>query len=481
MDEESQNRTIEIRTGPENQDELIFYNSIVDWKPKHAESNKECPIPTVPRTLREVEGNGAAYDPQVVSIGPYHHGNSNFERMEDKKIGIAHMLVSESKQIKNKGKPSDQPATSGQTITHSDIEALYQKVKSLSIEAKKCYSHENFPDKLQNNDEFGRVMFLDGCFVVFFIHCLINNKLKRWELKSEDVFFIGTDLFLLENQLPLTLLDALMTEAFPEDAKDGIFDKFIERIVCFDSDDRRQLHRNIQTQSACHLLDLFRKKLVIKSIDRGDDILFKFRSGFCNTIGYFRNCFQSQYEESIPWHSIRSAAELKEAGINFKKSKSFNLDSVHFQKGLFFGYLTLPPIIIDRSTKTLFLNLLVHERSLPPGNSMVASYICFLDSLIDQADDVKVLRSDDVLINLLSTDEDAANMINHLAKELVDHNDFSRVTDQLKRYTQHKWTVWFGQVYHTHFSTPWTVIAFLGAIFIIILTIVQTYFTIFPR
>ncbi|XP_010247036.1 PREDICTED: UPF0481 protein At3g47200-like [Nelumbo nucifera] len=456
-----------------------WFGSIVNSKVENTKSITQCRIQKVPSTLRDIEDNKKYYDPQVVSIGPYHYGNPKFEEMEKMKKVIARMLVSESKIANETSKT--QETTTPELVTNSEIEELYKKVVSIAEEAKKIYAGNLPKEFYRNNDElFKRVMFLDGCFVVYFIHCLIHNELKKWELKNEDVFSIGTDLFLLENQIPFSVLDALTTEAFPEDKKERIFDKFVLRLVCFDSNDRQQ-QQNEEKQSV-HLLDLFRNKLVsTKSQDQGN----RYKSFDFHYLiqRFWKKHFQSRSTgESILWHSIRSAAELKQvAGIKFKKSTSFNLDSVRFQKGPFYGELTLPPIIIDHSTKPLFLNLLAYERSFPLGDSKVASYICFLDSLIDQADDVKELRSSGVLLNFLGSDHDAAELINHLAKDLVDHNEFSHVTGELRRYTQYKWRVWVAEVRRTYFSNPWAFIGLLGAIFITILSIVQTYYSIYPR
>ncbi|XP_010269435.1 PREDICTED: UPF0481 protein At3g47200-like [Nelumbo nucifera] len=446
-----------------------------DWllsiqNPELENGKSKTKFPKVPEKLKRVEGNSIFYDPQVVSIGPYHHGNARLEEMEKLKRKIAKMLVSERRMLEGQTQTSTQVST-------GDIDNLYQNVKMKATGVKKSYDESLLPEKFTDDEEFNHAIFLDGCFVVYFIHCVTHNKLKNWEVKNEDLLSIGTDLFLLENQLPYFFLDELMKEAFPKDAQDGIFDKFIDKLICFGSSGRQKHQKNDKFIE--HLLDLFRKKLVV---DEGDK--YQSRFDFKYLLVYFWDCFPAAHntdEEHILWHSIRSADELKEVGINFKKSKSFNLNSIRFQRGLIFGDLTLPPIVIDHSTRPLFLNLLAYEITSLQGDSKVASFICFLDSLIDQASDVRVLRSDGVLLNSLSKDEEAAELINHLAMEVVDSNDFSHVTKDLKMYIQHYWRVRFAEIYRKHFSTPWTMIAFFGAIFITILTIIQTYFAIFPR
>nr|KYP35845.1 hypothetical protein KK1_043082 [Cajanus cajan] len=87
-----------------------------------------------------------------------------------------------------------------------------------------------------------------------------------------------------------------------------------------------------------------------------------------------------------------------------------------------------------------------------------------MDSLIDNAEDVKELRLSGVFRNLLGSDENLANLFNELGVDLPT-----------------KWKTWLAEAYNTHFSTPWTIIAFFAALQILILTFIQTLFTIHPR
>ncbi len=49
----------------------------------------------------------------------------------------------------------------------------------------------------------------------------------------------------------------------------------------------------------------------------------------------------------------------------------------------------------------------------------VTSYICFLDSLIDHPDDVKLLREAGIIINLFGSDQEIAQLFTGLGNELV--------------------------------------------------------------
>jgi hypothetical protein len=87
---------------------------------------------------------------------------------------------------------------------------------------------------------------------------------------------------------------------------------------------------------------------------------------------------------------------------------------------VFLGYLSLPPIIVDDSTRPKFLNLIAYEMCLDFKNDFgVTSYISFLDSLIDEPNDVKKLRKARVLHNFLGSDEEVAQLFNEIGTDLV--------------------------------------------------------------
>nr|GLL24519.1 hypothetical protein BC332_11812 [Ipomoea trifida] len=54
-----------------------------------------------------------------------------------------------------------------------------------------------------------------------------------------------------------------------------------------------------------------------------------------------------------------------------------------------------------------------------PNNSEISSFLCFMDSLINNAEDVKELRSKGVVFNYLGTDQDVAELFNQISRDLV--------------------------------------------------------------
>ena len=182
-------------------------------------------------------------------------------------------------------------------------------------------------------------------------------------------------------------------------------------------------------------------------------------------------------------HTFRYVKELTEAGIWWRPSETSCLKDVSFNRVCFVGKLRLPPITVDDSTVPKFMNLIAYEMCPDFDNDFaVTSYICFLDSLIDEAEDVKALRNAGILHNGLGSDEEVAKLFNKMNSDLVPSPSiYSQVKKQIQNHCSNKWITYAAQAYHTHFRSPWTFLAFVGTIITLFLSALQTYYTIHPK
>ncbi|XP_016544904.2 UPF0481 protein At3g47200-like [Capsicum annuum] len=169
--------------------------------------------------------------------------------------------------------------------------------------------------------------------------------------------------------------------------------------------------------------------------------------------------------------------ELRRAGIHFRPGKSRRLSDVKFTSFHCSGQLTLPPITIDDSTKSEFLNLVAYEACPDtPDDFAITSYLSFMDSLVDQPEDVKELRSKGILLNFLGSDQEVADLFNEIARDLVP-NPHAYVDEKAKieNHYNNKGKIWIAEWKSTHFNTPWTVVAFIAALFVICLQVSDTF------
>ncbi|KAK9987215.1 hypothetical protein SO802_032166 [Lithocarpus litseifolius] len=412
-------------------------------------------IQKVPEMLREIKSKEKCYDPLVVSIGPYHHGSPGLQLVEKHKIPMTRQYVVES----GKG-----------------IDVVYSKVVEVAGNARKCYaegSTQEFDD-----DAFARMMFLDGCFILQFMYCTAKNNRGDMGMKSHTTAFVCRDMFLLENQLPFLVLKALMSLRFEEDEEKDIINSFIKRsralpplVTSWQKKLSGVIPTNIWGRKASqpappkdedypvHLLELVRAKLI-----------------------EVPNTQESTLQLSSDWYSYRSAKELRAVGVHFKPGKTHLYTDVKFKSSFLSGKLTLPPITVDDSTKSMLLNLVAYETCPDaPDDFGVTSYICFMDSLIDHAEDVLVLRSKGILLNFLGSDQEVAELFNAIAKDLVPNPyAYADVKGRIERHYRNKLKIWMAEWLHTHFSSPWTILAFIAASFAIFLSVMQTYYAANP-
>ncbi|RWR74677.1 UPF0481-like protein [Cinnamomum micranthum f. kanehirae] len=460
---------VPLSEGPENVGWLINI-----MKGEAPQTRAKPLIQKVSRTLREIESNKSCFDPLVVSLGPYHHGQERLMQMEDYKSVAARWFVSLATHNKPPG-----------TITDMEVQVAYQHFITVAREScpTHCYADKFFLLKFTYND-FMRMMFLDGCFILHFIHLVVEGSDELSNTSHLNQPLILRDMFLLENQIPYSILKALMSLLQPNQSNE--INRFIELVFLLQHKQPRSCSNPInlfieffpnfkkdrQITSAgsksantekegepFHLLDFLRSKLIGKDAKKSPP---------------------SASPESGYWqYYFRSIMELKTAGIKLRRSKSKCLKDIQFRSGIFDGHLQLPQFMVDDATKTRLLNLIAYEMC-PDGLSdrAVTSYICFLDSLIDHAEDVKELRSKNILLNRLGSDEKVANLFNELANNLTPNSKtYSDVMQGIEKHSRSRVKVWIAEFTHTHFTSPWTVMALMAAIFVILLTVAQTYYS----
>ncbi|XP_039038681.1 UPF0481 protein At3g47200-like [Hibiscus syriacus] len=394
----------------------------------------------VPAALADL--NKKAYVPQVVSFGPYHHGQDRLIPMEGhKKRALLHFL-----------KRSNKPLEAFVNSLVKDVEKL-----------KECYDLLD-PAWEHDDDKFLQMMILDGCFMLEILRSAThtmedyapNDPVFSRHGKIHIMPFIKRDMLMLENQLPMHVLHTLLAV----DSNGTKDEEFVNKLILkFCSP-----NTPISTMGTClHVLDVYRKSLL-------PDILGRRR----RKRRYKPSSFLHEDGDDI----IRSAMELNEAGIRFKKSKSVSLKDIQFRGGV----LALPVIIVDDATESMFLNLMAFERFHVGAGNEVTSYIFFMDNIIDNERDVALLHSRGIIQNALGSDKAVANLFNSLSKDITLDPDSSldEVHKKVNKYCKKAWNEWRANLIHTYFRNPWAILSLIGAIFLFALTIAQTVYTIYP-
>ncbi|KAF8694540.1 hypothetical protein HU200_038163 [Digitaria exilis] len=118
------------------------------------------------------------------------------------------------------------------------------------------------------------------------------------------------------------------------------------------------------------------------------------------------------YATNDPIFSIRNYDELREAGIQFKKSDTKSIHSIDFKNGV----LSMPQLELYDNTETALLSLMAFEWLHPDAEDDVASYVSFMDQIIESERDVSLLRSKGILVNLIGSDKMVVETFHTLTK-----------------------------------------------------------------
>ncbi|GKV40832.1 hypothetical protein SLEP1_g48433 [Rubroshorea leprosula] len=247
----------------------------------------------------------------------------------------------------------------------------------------------------------------------------------------------------------------------------------------------------IDTQrEPAHLLKLLSRRLTKSEKDKEPDgtiskLLKKLRpSGDKGSDVTISKCISSNSnsgDKNSHWRpKFRSVKELKEKGIWLKVSKSGRIKDIDF-RGYFLGAaLKLPPITVDPFTWPKLMNLIAYEMCPDFENNFeITSYVSFLDSLIDQREDVKIMRDAGVLYNELGSDKAVALLFNKISnlvpKPRLQNPNLRDCMIRIQAHCDSAFANYVAQLYHTYFKSPWSMLAFFGALLGLALTAIQTY------
>ena len=453
------------------------------------EQNSQISIPKiqrVPKFLRQNERFYKYCSPKIISFGPIHHNS------ECLKEGEQYKLLWTSTFLEEYGKEINQDGNQACKLLLNKIEDNIEELKNMFTED----AIEGF-----NDNDLAWILFVDGCSLLHFMGNVDDQYPEGLNLKFDQLMYIWRDVSLLENQLPYQMLE----------------------IICNERDiDLNFLVSNYQGMGACkrygmtmiplknpkpfHILDSSR--LMYLTSDLGIDIeeqgqmVTQSEGNGLNQTGGNTTLNQEDDDDeevlSCNWNTYKSIRDLKIVGIRVKPNKTdaWTWSNVSFKSKWLSGELRLPIFLFNDVTPYFFRNLIAYEMCPDVRyNYECCSFFTFMDSLVDNAEDVKELRSAGVFQNLLGSDEELAKLFNDLGDDLptkmycnnsyTDAVAYSRkyllIKIQIEKHYTNKWKTWLAQAYNTHFNTPWAMIAFLAAMLALVLTFIQTWCAIYPK
>ncbi|XP_073367147.1 uncharacterized protein [Aegilops tauschii subsp. strangulata] len=156
----------------------------------------------VPERIKNLH-NSKAYQPELVSLGPFHHGDPELLPMEEhKRRAVVHL-------VKRSGRPL------------REFVAAVAEVAQQLQDAYKDLGDEWRGAAGGGTDRFVQLMVTDGCFLVEAMRMdALRGKVHEEYAPNDPVFskygylylwnYIQSDMVVVENQLPLLLLQRLL-------------------------------------------------------------------------------------------------------------------------------------------------------------------------------------------------------------------------------------------------------------------------------
>ncbi|KAB2619142.1 hypothetical protein D8674_015011 [Pyrus ussuriensis x Pyrus communis] len=319
----------------------------------------------VPKRLRRV--NEKAYTPQVVSIGPLHHGKEHLKAMEEhKKRYLRHFL--------NRTR---------ERVSFSDYIQM--------IGDKEGRLRGSYAEPIEfGSDQFVRIVLVDAAFIIeFLLRCrdsncegydyIFNNPKMRWDVLP--------DLRLLENQLPFFILqvlfDTLSSPAHPRPSLLEIsYSFFVSQIVRKgkEVDSYEICSTEVQVQ---HFVDLIR---------------------------ILHPPLKSKTRRELKTTAVPNAAELLQAGVKFEVGKGTNLFDIKFSDGI----LEIPTLIVADNTDRTLRNLLAFEQRHKREDDCLTSYVFLLKRLAKTPKDVELLVEHGIIVNWLGSTKKISTLLHDL-------------------------------------------------------------------
>ncbi|KAF7099201.1 hypothetical protein CFC21_100866 [Triticum aestivum] len=491
------------------------------WRRMQAERWEAQSIYRVPEWLKRM--NAKAYQPRLVSLGPFHHGDSNLLPMEEhKRRALVHL-------IKRSKKP---------------LQDFISAIDDVAEELQAAYGVDLHGKWRTNRETFIDMMLMDGCFLLE----MMSGPFQDY--KPHDPVFsmhgrkqihaiILSDMLLTENQLPLLVLKKILGVLRPnypvnrgprqhfrnlivlECLRQGLHEghdivevfQWLQEVAMdiFSIEVEMDVDINLMVQQCKDFLteantDNNRKypppmevfdwllqtaadidiNLMVLSFQgrahEGHDIanmslrlhpleLYHGSLTYSNgASGVYNKSPEHKYE------MMPSAFEIHEAGIKFKKRERGNLVDIDFKRGV----LSMPVTKVVDSTESLYLNLMAFERLHVGAGDLVTAYVIFMDNIIVSAKDVEMLSSNGVLKNMLGCNEEAAKLFNGTLSRgqvLGPCPGLHKVQYDVKAYCRKPWHKWRATLIRTYFRNPWTCISLAAAAILLIATLLQTIYT----
>ncbi|WCJ41562.1 hypothetical protein M5689_022424 [Euphorbia peplus] len=449
-------------------------------------AHESCSIFRVPKNV--IELHPKYFQPGIVSIGPYYHGQEGLEMMEEQKCRIVRMFLG---YLREGG---------------VDFDELLKAIAEKEDEIRRCYSHNT--DQF-SPDELIEMMIIDGFFIIYLL-CVVGRMIIP---ESDDPIFnfpwmlssVTRDLLMIENQIPFIVLQTLYDESF-EDVPP--LQELILKLMNI------SLPRYSQVSKLCdkyksfrgkHILDFYRSTYIPSSEINDQENSLSGRwccqwssketrdnivkepcvGGGLIQLNKWVKKLRGQCKEKADTHEsllrfIQPVETLLQAGIKFKKREGTDsfLD-IEFNHGA----LKIPRLVTGEIMSTLILNCIMFEQCYKHRSKHFISYFNFMGHLMNTTFDAGYLREKKIIENFFGTDEELVSFFNEVGKNVpyyFNEDYLVEVAENVEIYYRSVRHVGCAEFKYKYCGSLWICLSASAALLLVLLTILQTFFTVYP-
>nr|XP_010911899.3 UPF0481 protein At3g47200-like [Elaeis guineensis] len=479
-----------------------------------------CTIFKIPKHIRQLDDK--AYDPVVASFGPFNNASpySTSVTQDNKWQCVRHLLSRHG---------SSERANELLEICLKELVGLDKRVRS-------CYSGQIPLDA----EALALIMLLDGCFIIYLMlkrkeslekRKKENRTGEKTKEKVEDrgigegevvlniqeeeglldgptmvglsTFYLAVyDLLKLENQIPFFVIELLLDWLKTiEDGNIDLVDLALQLFKDIHPNESRSFVKKSPGEYH-HLLHLFYLSRILSEMPAKST-----SARGCMHIPHVYPKWKTTEAAPIrrAWASAPrwtpNATELDRAGVKFKRKEpvdSFLNITFEWRKkmemtpvlGLLKSFLMfksgrmeIPSLQIYDYTGPLFQNLIAFEQCYFRTEMYITIYTLFMDCIIDQAEDVRLLHLKGILEHKLSNDQAVAELFNQLGSQIhfyweTDYlkNHIAKVIEGVNEFYEFKWHKWLAGLRRDYLGNPWSIISVFAAVILLLLTIEQAVF-----
>ncbi|KAI3714907.1 hypothetical protein L6452_21869 [Arctium lappa] len=415
-----------------------------------------------------------AYVPLVIALGPYHHFQTHLYQMERYKVAAVKALMNLD-----------------QVLSFESL--VINRLKEKDRMIRSCYhKYMNLDD-----DTLAWIVAIDGLFMLgLFMHYGDIAPLMPKKLINNGVLY--RDVMVLENQIPLCLLNEIWKSLFlsstvHDDNRDGELFSMLKEFCEVHSPLRLapDLNHGDET-NYLHLLDLMYHLIINNQPTIEHDGMEEMGKEDNLTENFDRRI---KVIENIPWEKISNllglririddkeedhqprvmeieipsvSSLIKYGRINFSHMIG-GIREIKFEESE--ATLYLPVITLNGYSEVVLRNLIAYEMATSISTPELAQYIDLMSGIVDTEVDVKLLRAKGIIEGNMN-DKEIANLFNGMNRY---NGRVNKTIEQLNEYYNNRPLIKAWRLVKKDLLCSQKVVTIVSTVFICLLMILYSF------